>query len=209
MMGHFLNPSGLGEVSCPLPQPLPAAPSLRLVFNLNWRDGKPTLWLLKKLRWSLSPRGKEWGESSPGFWGLVPREGRGKGSRQTDRGTADGQRDSSRTSCQKPRGNEDTASAEVPESKQISSGISRRFGLFPATVTAPSQQDLIWNRDSLSLGDNGQRGPAPGCTSGDQAASSHITSPSHSPPALPFLSRKSRGDTDPPPAPQNTATKQG
>lgn len=34
------------------------------------------------------PQGKGWGESSPGFWGLVPREGRGKGFRQTDRGTA-------------------------------------------------------------------------------------------------------------------------
>lgn len=40
------------------------------------------------------PQGKERGESSPCFWGLVPREGRGKAREVA------GQTDGSRTFCQ-------------------------------------------------------------------------------------------------------------
>lgn len=97
--GSVLEPiwarGGLPPSSPGLSLPCAPAPSLCLVFNLNWRDRKPTLRLLKKFRWSVSPWGKEQGESSPCFWGLVPREGGGgKGSE------AAGQTDGSRTFCQ-------------------------------------------------------------------------------------------------------------
>lgn len=110
VMGHFLKPSEFGEASRPLTQPFPATPSLRLLFNLNWKDGKPTLRLLNKLRWSLWPQGKEWGESCPGCWGLVPREGRGRDAGRRTEGQQP-------HLLSKPRGNEDTTSTEVPQSK--------------------------------------------------------------------------------------------
>lgn len=112
MMGHFLKPSEFGEASRPLPQPLPAAPSLRLLFNSNWRDRKPTLRLLNKLRWSLSPQGKEWGESSP-----LPAAGASCPGRAGERDPGRRTEGQQPHLLPKPRGNEDTASTEVPESK--------------------------------------------------------------------------------------------
>lgn len=56
---------------------------------------------------------------------------------------------------------------------------------------APSQQDLIWNWDSFSLGDNGQRGPALGCTIGG-TRQPHPTSPPLPAPLRPCLSSAGR-----------------
>lgn len=86
--GGFLPPSpGLSLPCTP-------APSLCLVFNLNWRDRKPTLRLLKKLRWSVSPRGRERGRVLSLLLGT-----RAQGRRGGKGSEAAGQTDGSGTFC--------------------------------------------------------------------------------------------------------------